>query len=75
MTKKSKGLDPKIMQNIALVVLVKQMIEAPEGKISLTKEDFLNVDLLRDDDKWTLDMNDDGDVIVELVMNVIRSDS
>jgi len=62
-----KGLDPKIMQNIALVVLVKKMNESPERMFRLTKEDFLAVDNMDDADKWTLEVDADGDVVVGLL--------
>lgn len=63
----SKGLDPKVMQNVALIVLVKTMLEAPAGVIRLTKEDFARVDGLDPKDQWTIDVDPDGDVLIRFI--------
>ena len=63
----SKGLDPKVMQNVALIVLVKTMLEAPAGVIRLSKEDFARVDALDPKDQWTIDVDPDGDVLIRFI--------
>ena len=63
----SKGLDPKVMQNIALIVLVKTMLEAPAGVVRLSKEDFERVDALDPEDQWTIDLDPNGDVLIRFL--------
>jgi hypothetical protein len=55
------------MQNVALIVLVKQMLEAPAGVIRLTKADFARVDALDPQDQWTIDVDPDGDVLIRFI--------
>ena len=57
-------MDPKIMQSIALTVLVKTMLASTDGRIRLTKDDFEAVDLLNDADKWTIEVDKNEDVLI-----------
>jgi hypothetical protein len=63
----AKGLDPKVMQDVALIVLVKTIVESPAGSIRLSKEDFARVDAMNPEDKWTIDVDKTGDVLISLV--------
>lgn len=59
----AKGLDPQLLQNVALIVLVKTILES-EGKIRLTEEDFAKVDALGPESAWTIDVDKNGDVVI-----------
>lgn len=59
-----KSMDPKVMQNVALIVLVKTLLESPRGLIRLSREDFERVDALDPEDQWTIDVDVDGDVLI-----------
>jgi hypothetical protein len=68
---KEAAIEAQMMGGVALTNLVKSVMEAPDGRIRLTEEDFALVDTLSPKDQWTIEVDEDTN---EILIGLKRAD-